>query len=131
MGSDERHDLRCAHHRRVADDRVHVVALEDPGGQCHANRRLGDGRHLRDDLNGGAGAGRGRYETSGPLAAAAVEDAHVRARSQAQHSRHVMRFAGRQGDAAGGWIERGHIDARDGHADIMSVDGLAGGSPAD
>ncbi len=52
----------------------------------------------------------------------ALEDAGVRARPQAQHSRHVMLFARRQDDAAGGWIERGRIETRHGHADIMCID---------
>src|SRR6185503_454469 len=84
-------------HRRIPDNRVHLVALQQADGKGHAHARLGRGIDRSDQLDFDPGATGGR-DATGPLMSGAVEDGHFVAHTQPEHAPDMMRFVTRQLD---------------------------------
>ena len=124
-----RHDRlarRHAEHDRVADDRVHLVALEHGLDQRDVDRRFGDRFDAAEDAQLRVAPDEAA-DLREPLSATAVEDRHAVAHAEPQHAAQVLRFILGQHDPVVTGIECRREEAM--HGRIIGRD-TAGGRGA-
>jgi hypothetical protein len=113
---DDGPDRRDAHHRRIADDGVHLIALQQRHRQNESHPRLGGGRGVALERHR-HGVPRDGRDAADPFAAAAVEDTNLSTSLETQDARGVMRLIGRQRHVRRRRIgDRGYEEPRTGHA---------------
>jgi hypothetical protein len=100
---------RHAEHHRIADDVVHLVALEQGHRQREGRGRLGDRRH-RSSGEQLDPVRRGRFHTGLELEPSPVEHTHGVAHPRAQHADEMPALVDRQHDALTDTRDRRRMD---------------------